>query len=335
MGYDPSVLRRAAARLRQQTKEREARQETLRQEVYAACPRISEIDGQLRRTVADAIALSFRTGEDPLAAMGELRTKNLALQEERSSLLLSLGHPADALDGRPLCAQCGDTGWVGAKMCGCLKALCTQEQTRVLSKLLNLGEHTFDTFSIDWYSEEPWPGETRSPRENMEFIYEVCRHYAQKFGAFYFDNLLFTGPPGLGKTFLSACIARVVSERGFSVVYDGAVSIFDRFAEGKFSRDGEAADAARDETRRYLNCDLLILDDLGSELTTPYVQSALYTLLNTRLQSGKRTVISTNLTMEELGSRYSVQAASRLDGEYQVLRFYGEDIRGLKKRSLQ
>ena len=133
---------------------------------------------------------------------------------------------------------------------------------------------------------------------------------------------------------LSACIARTVSENGFSVVYDTAVSVFARFEEQKFARDAEDGRLAKDETRRYLGCDLLILDDLGSELTTPFVQSALYTLVNTRLQTGKRTVISTNLTMEELRRRYSVQVGSRLDGEYHVLRFYGEDIRLLRKQRL-
>ena len=102
----------------------------------------------------------------------------------------------------------------------------------------------------------------------------------------------------------------------------------------KFSRDSEDGRQARDETRRYLGCDLLILDDLGSELTTPFTQSALYTLINTRLQTGKRTVISTNLSMEELRRRYSMQVASRLEGEYHILRFYGEDIRVLRKQRL-
>lgn len=332
MAYDANVLRRATARLEDGKK---ARGEALRRrerEIYAKAPRVAEIDRQLRRTILDIIAASLRDGTDPAPAIGVLRDKNLSLQAERERLLVELGYPGDVLEDKPDCPLCGDSGWVGARMCHCLKTLCTQEQMKELSKLLDLGEQSFDTFSIDWYSEDPWPGEARSPRENMEFIYDVCRHYAHKFGAFYVDNLLFTGGTGLGKTFLSACIARAVSENGFSVVYDSAVSVFARFEEQKFSKDSGDASMARDETRRYLGCDLLILDDLGSELTTPFVQSALYTLVNTRLQTGKRTVISTNLTMEDLRRRYSVQVASRLDGEYQALPFYGEDIRILKKR---
>ena len=209
-----------------------------------------------------------------------------------------------------------------------------QEQIQELSKLLDLGEQSFDSFSLDYYSPLPWPGESLSPRENMEFIFDVCSSYARKFGRFYFRNLFLTGAPGLGKTFLSACIARTVSESGFSVVYDTAVNIFTRFEEQKFARDRLEAGEAKDETRRYLGCDLLILDDLGSELSTPFVQSALYTLINTRLTADKRTVISSNLTMDQVRARYTPQIASRLEGEYRVLPFYGEDIRLLRKQTL-
>ena len=214
----------------------------------------------------------------------------------------------------PACPRCGDTGWVGASMCSCLKELCTQEQIAELSKLLDLGEQSFDTFSLDYYSPLPFPGESLTPRENMEFIFDVCSSYARRFGKFYFRNLFLTGAPGLGKTFLSACIAR--------------------FEEQKFARDRQEVGEARDETRRYLGCDLLILDDLGSELTTPFVQSALYTLINARLTADKGTVISSNLTMDQVRARYTPQIASRLEGEYRVLPFYGEDIRLQKKRDL-
>ena len=331
MAYEQNVLRRAAERLEGQRRRREEAQNARRREIYAAIPRVAEIDRQLRRTIVDIIAASLRQGNDPVPALGAVRDKNLDLQAERAELLVAHGYPADALDDKPACPRCSDTGWRGAVMCDCLKNLCAQEQIKELSKLLDLGEQSFDTFSLDVYSPSPWRGSGISPRENMEMVYEICLNYAQKFGRFYFNNLFLSGAPGLGKTFLSACIARTVSERGYSVVYDTAVNIFARFEEQKFARDQEEARDARDETRRYLQCDLLILDDLGSEMTTPFVQSALYTLINGRLTAQRRTVISSNLSMDEVRRRYSAQSASRLEGEYRVLPFYGEDIRLLRK----
>ena len=334
MGYEASVLRRATKRLEEARRAREAAQDRLRGEIYAKLPRAAAIDRELRQTIVHIISASLRDGGDPAPALGEVREKNLALQRERAGLLEAHGYPADALDDKPACPRCGDTGWVGASMCACLKKLCAQEQIAELSKLLDLGEQSFDAFSLDYYSPLPWPGESLTPRENMEFVLEVCSSYARRFGKFYFRNLFLTGAPGLGKTFLSACIARTVAEKGFSVVYDTAVNIFSRFEEQKFARDREEAGEARDETRRYLGCDLLILDDLGSELTTPFVQSALYTLINSRLTADKGTVISSNLTMDQVRARYTPQIASRLEGEYRALPFYGEDIRLLRKQRL-
>ena len=334
MGYESSVLHRATKRLEEARKAREERQDRLRAEIYAKIPRVAEIDRELRQTIVHIISASLRDGSDPVPAIQVIRDKNLSLQAEKAELLVQNGWPADALDDKPACPRCGDTGWVGASMCTCLKELCAQEQIKELSKLLDLGEQSFDTFSLDYYSPLPWSGEALSPRENMEFIFDVCSSYARRFGKFYFRNLFLTGAPGLGKTFLSACIARTVAEKGFSVVYDTAVNVFARFEEQKFARDRLEAGEARDETRRYLGCDLLILDDLGSELTTPFVQSALYTLVNSRLTADKGTVISSNLSMDQVRQRYTPQIASRLEGEYRVLPFYGEDIRLLRKQKL-
>lgn len=334
MAYDPAVLRRASQRLEAARKERAQNQEQLRRSLFAQCPELSDVDRQLRGTILDIITSSLRKGSDPGPALQVIRDKNMDLQLRQAQLLQELGYPPDALDETPACKKCGDSGWVGAKMCACLQALCAEEQVKELSKLLDLGEQSFDTFSLDWYSPLPWPGESVSPRENMEFIHDFCGNYAAKFGKFLFPNLFLTGDPGLGKTFLSACIARKVAENGFSVVYDTAVNLFARFEEQKFSRNVQDGQEARDETRRYLNCDLLILDDLGSELTTPFVQSALYTLVNTRLTQNRATVISSNLSMDGVRSRYNGQTASRLEGEYRVLRFYGEDIRLQRKSRL-
>ena len=334
MGYDPAVLRRATRRLEEERTGRQARTEALRKTLYAQIPELSDIDRQLRGTVVDIITSALRKGSDPGPALQVIRDRNMDLQVRQARLLQEAGYPPDALDDAPSCKKCKDTGWVGTRMCDCLKTLCAQEQVKELSKLLDLGEQSFDHFSLDWYSPLPQPGEGVSPRENMEFIYDFCLNYAQKFGRFLFPNLFLSGDPGLGKTFLSACIARTVAENGFSVVYDTAVNLFANFEEQKFAKNVQESGEARQETRRYLNCDLLILDDLGSEMTTPFVQSALYTLVNTRLTGGRATVISSNLSMDGVRARYSGQTASRLEGEYRTLRFYGEDIRLQRKGKL-
>lgn len=331
MSYDAAVLRRATARLEEQKRRSRRELERRRAEVEARIPRVAQIDARLRCTLLDVARATFRGG-DPTKEIEKLRDENLALQAERERLLTSAGYPADVLEEKPVCPRCQDKGWVGSCMCDCLKKLCAQEQIRELSKLLDLGEQSFENFRLDYYSAAPKPDGGASPRDNMLRVLDMCRDYADKFGKYYFDNLYLYGTPGLGKTFLSACIARVVSEKGFSVVYDTAGNIFSAFEAQKFSRDGEDTRDAREETNRYLNCDLLIMDDLGSEMTTAMTQAALYTLLNSRLAGGRRMVISSNLAPDEVYRRYTPQIASRLTGEFRALPFFGEDIR--LKRSM-
>lgn len=334
MPYDANVLRRAARRLEEENRRRREQTERLRLEAYQRQPRLAQLDRRIQGTMAGLVAAALRQGGDPVQAVRSVREENQSLQRERSVLLETMGLPEDALDGKPACPLCRDSGWQGAKMCRCLKLLCAQEQIKELSKLLDLGEQSFDAFRMDFYSQTPYPGRGTSPRGNMELVYDVCLNYATKFGRFAIKNLFLSGAPGLGKTFLSACIARTVSENGFSVVYDTAGKVFAQFETRKFLQNSPDGLDARDETRRYLNCDLLILDDLGSELTTQFTQSALYELVNTRLVADKCTVISSNLSMEEAAQRYAPQIVSRLDGEYHVLHFFGDDIRLLRKNRL-
>ncbi|MDR2615009.1 MAG: ATP-binding protein, partial [Oscillospiraceae bacterium] len=254
----------------------------------------------------------------------EIAARGVRLREELGRECLALGLPENYLDDAPFCEKCGDTGFIGAKMCSCLEALYKTEQKMSLSSLFKLGRESFETFKTELYDEEG------GVRGHMELVLEFCRRYAYEFCEDSF-NLLMSGAPGLGKTFLSAAIARVVADRGFSVVYDTFTSIFSRLEEEKFSRDDDGAAEAREEARRYRECDLLIADDLGAELTTNFTTSALYELVNTRMITRRKTIISTNLEPEELSRRYSPQIASRLEGEYKILKFYGADIR-LKRR---
>lgn len=329
MAYDGRIMRRAQQRFEEDRQAREEEFHRRQEGVYDRQPRLRQIDRELRSTMSRLITSALRRGTDPRPAVEVLRDRNLKLQTEREELLRDLGLPVDYLEEKPLCPLCGDTGFCKGGVCRCLRAYYAREQKKELSVLLDLGSQSFDTFSLDWYSDRIDPSYGISPRQNMESVYEVCANYASHFGR-HSGNLLLFGDPGLGKTFLSACIAREVSDGGFSVVYDTAAHIFDRFESRKFGREeGGAADS---DVERILNCDLLILDDLGTEMTTSFVVSALYQILNTRLVTEKATILNTNLNPGEIARRYSAQIASRVEGEYRLLPFFGEDIRQIKKQ---
>ncbi|SHH76707.1 DNA replication protein DnaC [Sporobacter termitidis DSM 10068] len=329
MSLDGKLLSRAKLRLEAKKRDNEALQAKRLEEVYARCPRVRALDLALKASVMDVIGLALRGDGDPAEAVDAIRDKNLALQAERIQALTAAGFPGDYLDHEYLCNTCHDTGYAGTELCSCLRDLYLEEQRASLSSLFKLGSETFDSFDLSWYDDTPDPATGVSPRYKMEFIYDTCVDYATRFPR-RSTNLFLSGGTGLGKTFLSACIARVVADKGFSVVYDTAASIFSKFEEEKFYKGGDLT-ATRDELRRYLDCDLLIMDDLGTEMTTSFTVSALYELVNSRLIAGRKTIISSNLSAGELYGRYSPQIASRIEGEYHVLNFCGRDIRLLKK----
>ena len=327
MAYDGKIMHRALQQFGEDRQAREERFQARRESVFRRQPRLRQIEEELGSTMSRIITSALRHGTDPGPAVEVLREENLRIQEEKRQLLTQMGLPQDCLDEKPACALCGDTGYRNGQVCRCLRQYYAREQQKELSRMLDLGSQSFDTFSLDWYSQEYDADYGRSARENMETVYDVCADYAHQFGKRP-GNLLLFGAPGLGKTFLSAAIAREVSSNGWSVVYDTAGRIFQRFEAQKFTREEDAGD----DVDRVLNCDLLILDDLGTEMTTAFVQSALYQIVNTRLMEKKSTILNTNLMPGEIARRYSPQLASRIEGEYQLLPFFGEDIRKLKKK---
>lgn len=327
--YEPSVTQRAVARLNRRREARERRRFALERELYVRSPRLKGLDLALRGTMAEMALLA--TGGKPVDPNGPeiaaIREKNQALQGERIALLRELGVDPEDLEDTPACPLCGDTGWKDMKMCSCLKNLCAEEQMKSLTALLGLtDEQSFGKLRLDVYSDKPWNGKM-SPRAQMGQVVDVCSGFARQFPNYPLKNLLLSGGTGLGKTFLSGCIAREVSDRGYSVVYDTAINLFAAFETRRFTRDADEERQARDGARRYLGCDLLILDDLGSEFTTPLAQASLYEVVNSRLQADRRTIISTNLSREQIAERYTPQLASRLTGMYRMLVFYGDDLR--------
>ena len=323
MAYSTDVLIRARARLAQAREDRESENRQHLATAYERVPRLKEIDMRLRQTMALAAQAVFTQGGDVQEAMDQARRANLALQQERRELIAEHFEEGD-LDDSPICDACGGSGYVGAAMCECLRELCRQEQKKELT-VLSAGKETFSQFRLDYYPDRIDARTGINIRSIMEKTFHTCRRYAMEFSE-RSGNLLFSGGTGLGKTFLSACIARTVADRGYSVVYESASHLFSKMERAKFSGD----EAARREAEKYTACDLLIIDDLGTEMGGQFVTSALYTLVNDRILSGKATIISTNLNTEDLEKRYSPAVASRIRGQYKRVTFLGEDIR-LKK----
>ena len=327
MGYSAEVIRRARARLASAKADRESENQQHLMEAYAAQPRLREIDRELRITMAMAAQAAFAGGGDFNSAMAEVREKNLALQQERKKLV-ALHFEPGYLDDGPICDTCGGSGYVGSNMCHCLQELCRQEQKKELT-FLSAGHEAFDQFRLDYYPDRIDAQWGVNIRTIMEKNFQTCKKYALTFSN-QSGNLLFSGDTGLGKTFLSACIARTVADRGFSVVYESAGHLFAKLERAKFAND----EAAREEVRKYAACDLLIVDDLGTEMPSQFVTAALYSLVNDRLLEGKAMIISTNLNTEDLTRRYGSQIASRLRGSFARVAFLGDDIRVKKNWGL-
>lgn len=325
MAYSNEVLRRAQERLAQKKADHESKMNQRLWEAYNKVPRLREIDMQLRRTMTVAAQTAFMKGGDPVAIMEQVKQANLSLQAERKALAEENFAPSYFED--TLCQSCGGSGFVGSSMCDCLRQLCREEQKKEIAKL-TCGVEQFSNFRLDYYPQKVDAALGVSPRQVMEKVFAYSKKYAENFTPGM--NMLFVGGTGLGKTFLSACVANTVADKGYSVAYESAPQLFEKLNKNQFNPDEESAR----QVQALKNCDLLIIDDLGTELTNNFVISALYSLVNDRLITGKSMLISTNLNVSEIAQRYNPQIASRLQGNFKNLVFLGEDIRVLKNRGI-
>lgn len=296
-------------------------------EVYAAIPQIQELDLAIS-TRSAACARRLLDG-DP-GARTELRRELADLREQKAILLRSAGYPADYMEMHYRCEDCKDTGYADGRRCHCFE----QARIQILYAQSNIREvlerENFDTFSYRYFDDaREIPGLGMTELAYMKWVVKQCRSFADNFKR-RGGNILFTGSTGVGKTFLTNCIARELINQYVSVIYLSAHDLFDIFSRHKF-RYGAEEDL--EETYRHiLECDMLIIDDLGTEVNNTFVSSQLFYCINERLNREKGTMISTNLSMGMLRDTYSDRVTSRLMSHYTTIPLYGGDIR-MKKRA--
>ncbi len=299
-----------------------------KREVFAVAPKIQEIEESLDRFGIRMLNL-IASGEcDSDKATSSIIAENKAFVKERDRLLCEAGFARDYLDVPPYCAKCEDNGFVEGKLCSCLQSEITQIALREANLSEALAGHTFENFKLSYYSDEYVDEYGCSPRENMKAILSDCKAFVENFDKTD-ENLLFCGSCGLGKTFLSSAIANELITRGKDVLYISSNALFPILEDMHFGR-------AVDESAQYIvkkinDCELLILDDLGSEFVTQFTCAELFRIINTRLNAGKKMIISTNLNRNMIQNTYSERIASRITGGFSMLEFLGEDIRRIKK----
>lgn len=288
-------------------------------EIHLKSPEIKEIDLQfptIGQKIVEAVMLG-KSKEETNAIISEIKAESDALSARRENALRSLGYPEDFTSPKYTCEKCKDTGYDGLNMCACMR----RELVRIGYESSGLGalisKQRFDNFSLKYY--------TGDDKFTMEQNLSICKSYAENFGD---DSvsILFTGKTGLGKTHLSTSIAGAVIEKGFDVIYETSQNLISVFSAEQFGRPLTNVGVVR-SSERYFNCDLLIIDDFGTETVNQFTVSCFYNLINTRVNKGLPIIISTNLSEDDIQTKYTDRIASRLFGEFCVLAFVGEDIR--------
>jgi len=295
----------------------ESRSEQLRREL----PEVAEIDRELA-SVSLKIMQAAVGGKNELdQRLSDIKRENDRLLLKRASLLERNGYSADYDKPRFECPVCSDSGYTELRFCECVKKRFNTEQYSGSGLGSALLDKSFESFTLKYYSGKAENG--LSERENMTVTYNQCKRYASSFSSMS-DSMLMIGGTGLGKTHLSAAIAREVLAKGFFVLYDSAQSIFDSYEAVRFGKESKG------NVKKYEKSDLLIIDDLGAECMTQYTVAVFSSLLNWRIVNSKPTIISTNLTPKQIKKSYGERVYSRLMGEFLIMRFSGQDIRLLK-----
>ncbi|MBQ7347993.1 MAG: ATP-binding protein [Clostridia bacterium] len=325
MGYNKENYKRIRAEYETKTFRAQAEADARREELYGAIPALRELDRRLS-TFGLRIMNEAIKGGNTARDIAALREENERIRAERAELLRRHGYPADYSEPQYECEACRDTGYVGIKMCRCMRQRLTEAgmESSGLSGLMK--KQSFENFSLDYYKSNP--EDYRRMCHNFATVEQYAKNFTIENGKPMPESMLFLGGTGLGKTHLSTSVARVVIERGYDVFYNSAVGMISDFECRRFGNGLAQSDG--DNTERYTECDLLIIDDLGTEVSNQFTLSCLYHVLNTRLNLQKPTIISTNLTSTELRKIYNDRITSRLIGEYRVIAFYGVDIRKQK-----
>ena len=325
MPYSNNILNQALDRLRERRAGALKAAEYKRSQLHAQCPRLEEIDRELR-LIGSSAALSAIKNGNTAQSLKSLAERSLELQEEYAALLSELGFTPESLEPVFCCTKCSDTGYIEADnktvICDCVSKLMSDIACESLNSGSPLELSTFESFSLEYYADMPEQGGV-SPLSRMSNIYNYCRRYADTF-SLSSRSLLMRGATGLGKTHLSLAIANEVMRKGMSVVYASAPDILSRLEREHFTYK---YDAEQDTYNSLLKCDLLILDDLGTEFMSQFSVAAVYNIFNSRILSGKPTILNTNLTVGELLTAYSQRFVSRIMGSCDRLDFIGEDIR--------
>ncbi len=295
-------------------------------EVYNQLPQLKNIDEQI---------ISFSMQNAKARILGEAADNNLneqltQLNNKKAGCLASIGRPADYLDGIYTCPLCKDTGYIGQERCSCFKKKAI-ELVYHDSNLKNITQsENFNTFSYDWYQDDnPNPVTGLTPRDNIKKVVTIAKEFVKKFDN-EFSNIVFYGSTGTGKTFLSNCIAKELLDTSHSVIYLTAIELFDKLSKKDFNKEARYNDPSDFAADYLTECDLLIIDDLGTEVSNTYTSSRLFYLINERLLRKKSVVISTNFSLNEFRDAYSERVFSRIASSYSFVNIFGKDIRTLK-----